>query len=312
MYHYTRDLSHSRYPNIKGLDLPLFREQIQFFKKNFSIVTMEEAIEAFKGNAPLPERALLLTFDDGYIDNYTCAFPILDEEKIQGSFFIPGKSFTTHQLLDVNKIHFILERASNVTELLENVCKLMNHYRGNEFCFPSNEELYQHYAKPNRFDGKEIRFIKQMLQTVLPDRVRVPILNDLFHKYVDISEEKLACELYMTYEQVRTLHRHGMYIGVHGYDHYWLGNLPKEQMQQDISKALDIMDEFIDRKQWVMSYPYDSLNTDVTDYIKSRGACLGFTAQKGIANLSSHPLKLPRLDCNDFPPVSENYQRKDA
>ena len=64
MYHYTRDLSHSRYPNIKGLDLPLFREQIQFFKKNFSIITMEEAIEASKGNAPLPERALLLTFDE--------------------------------------------------------------------------------------------------------------------------------------------------------------------------------------------------------------------------------------------------------
>ena len=108
MYHYTRDLKHSRYPKIKGLDISLFQQQISFLKKNFSIVTMEEVIEAVKGKSELPEDAVLLTFDDGYIDNYTFAFPILEEEKVQGSFFIPGKTFSTHQLLDVNKIHYIL------------------------------------------------------------------------------------------------------------------------------------------------------------------------------------------------------------
>ena len=34
MYHYTRDLVHSRYPKIKGLDIKLFEEQLQFFKNN--------------------------------------------------------------------------------------------------------------------------------------------------------------------------------------------------------------------------------------------------------------------------------------
>ena len=33
MYHYTRDLRHSRYPKIKGLDLELFKEQIQWFTR---------------------------------------------------------------------------------------------------------------------------------------------------------------------------------------------------------------------------------------------------------------------------------------
>lgn len=46
MYHYTRDLKHSRYPEIKGLDLPLFREQIHYFKDNFNVVTMEQVIDA--------------------------------------------------------------------------------------------------------------------------------------------------------------------------------------------------------------------------------------------------------------------------
>lgn len=46
MYHYTRDLSHSRYPKIKGMDLGMFRQQIEFMKKNFNVVTMEQVIDA--------------------------------------------------------------------------------------------------------------------------------------------------------------------------------------------------------------------------------------------------------------------------
>lgn len=101
MYHYTRDLKHSRYPEIKGLDVSLFREQIEFMKQQFNIVSMEQVIEAVERHADLPDKALLLTFDDGYVDNYTFAFPILEEFGIQGSFFIPGKTFATHQLLNV-------------------------------------------------------------------------------------------------------------------------------------------------------------------------------------------------------------------
>lgn len=47
MYHYTRDLKHSRYPEIKGLDVNLFREQIAFMKSNFNIVTMEQGVGSY-------------------------------------------------------------------------------------------------------------------------------------------------------------------------------------------------------------------------------------------------------------------------
>ncbi len=47
MYHYVRDLSNSRYPSIKGLDYHLFEQQIQYFAKNFNVVTMEEVLDFF-------------------------------------------------------------------------------------------------------------------------------------------------------------------------------------------------------------------------------------------------------------------------
>ncbi|MGM9571855.1 MAG: polysaccharide deacetylase family protein [bacterium] len=309
MYHYTRDLTHSRYPKIKALDKQLFRQQIEYMKNNFNIVTMEQVISAVEGKATLPKKALLLTFDDGYIDNYTFAFPVLEEYGIQGSFFIPGKTFTTHQLLDVNKIHYILASA-DIKKLVVDLKDKMNYYRGQEFDYPSNDELWNQYALSSRFDDKEVVFVKRILQTVLPEKLRNQISSDLFKKYMEISEEQLAYELYMTDEQIRTMKRHGMFIGIHGYDHYWLGNLSQEQMKGDIDMALEILDEFIDKNHWVMNYPYGNYNPNVLEYIKSKGCCIGLTTEVRVAEIGKdNALKLPRLDCNDFPPKSENYNK---
>ena len=308
MYHYTRDLKHSRYPEIKGLDKSLFCDQIEYMKNNFNVVTMEQVIDAVQGKSELPECALLLTFDDGYIDNYTVALPVLEEFGVQGSFFIPGKTFTTHQLLDVNKIHYILASA-DIMKLADDVKKEMDFYRGREFDYAPTDELFNEYAVANRFDCKETIFVKRMLQTVLPEQLRNTISSNLFEKYVGVNEETLAYELYMTEEQIRTMKRHGMFIGLHGYDHYWLGNLETEQMKQDITKALEVMDEFIDRKQWVMNYPYGNYSQVVLDFIKEQGACVGLTTEVRVAELGKdNPLTLPRFDCNDFPPKSEQYK----
>lgn len=307
MYHYTRDLVHSRYPEIKGLDCVLFRQQIEFLKDNFNIVTMEQVIDVVEGKSELPEKALLLTFDDGYVDNYIYALPILEEYRVQGSFFIPGKTFAEHRLLDVNKIHYILASA-DIYKLVEDLKQEMDYYRGKEYDFAPTGELFNEYAVADRFDVKETVFVKRMLQTVLPEKLRNIISSNLFEKYVGVTEEQLAYELYMTEEQIRTMKRHGMFIGIHGYDHYWLGNLPKEQMQKDISMALDTMDEFIDRKHWVMNYPYGNYNQDVLEFIKSKGACVGLTTDVRVAKIGvDSALELPRLDCNDFPPKSHNF-----
>ena len=307
MYHYTRDLVHSRYPQIKGMDISLFRQQLEYMKRRFNFVSMEQVIEAAENRYTLPDNALLLTFDDGYVDNYTYAMPLLEEFGAQGSFFIPGKTFATHQLLDVNKIHYILASA-DMEKLVTDVRRAMDYYRGQEFDFAPTNDLYEQYAVANRFDTKETIFVKRMLQTVLPEKLRTMIASELFEQYVGVTEQQLAYELYMTEDQIRTMKRHGMYIGLHGYDHYWLANLESAQLKKDIDMALEVMDEFIDKKQWVLNYPYGNYNDDVINYIRSKGACLGMTTEVRVAHIGEDDkFKLPRLDCNDFPPKSENY-----
>lgn len=309
MYHYVRDLKNSRYPDIKGMDYKLFKEQIAFFAQHFHVICMEDLINYYIYNqGRVPDNALILTFDDGYIDNFTYALPILDEYHMQGSFFVPGKVFTEHKLLDVNKIHLILANAP-VDYLCGELFERLDAHRGEEWEYPTNQELFSKYAVPNCFDCKEVIFFKRILQVALPEELRNIICDELYHKIVGVPEEVMAGELYMNYEQMKLMRRAGMFFGLHGYDHYWLNKLSTEELKTDIDKALESMGDLIDPDAWVMNYPYGSYCEEVVNYIAGKGCVLGLSTDVRSVNLKrDNRYILPRLDTNDFPPKSERYK----
>ena len=313
MYHYTRYIQNSRYPAIKGLEIEDFKKQLDFFKENFNVVTMEEVIEAVKEEKRLPEKALLLTFDDGYTDNYTVALPLLLERGLQGSFFVPAKPLDKGGLLEVNKIHFTLAKGDEkniVRDILDYSLIIKEKLREklNIADRDVSEELYKRYAVSNGRDTLDTSFIKKMLQEVLPAENRTEIIDILFDKYVDVSEEVLANELYVNKTQLKVMKKLGMFIGLHGYEHNHLALLSEEEQKKDLEAALCVMREFIDEDAWVMNYPYGSYNETTLRLTKSLGAVLGLTTKRGIADIKpDSALELARFDCNDFPPKSEGY-----
>lgn len=308
MYHYVRNLAASRYPAIKGLDLKLFYEQLAFLKEHFAFISTEQLLQALDEGTPLPERAVWLTFDDGYIDHYTNVFPILRREKIPAFFSMPGKILAEHKLLDVNKIHFLLA-GMPVKELLPLVFERLDHYRGSEFPIEPNETLWERLAKPNRFDSGEVIFIKRLLQVELPEALRARMTDDLFRACIPLSEEAFAEELYLNEEQVAFMQREGMCFGIHGYDHYWMNRLTPQELEQDITRALQTFSGIVDPNRWVCCYPYGSCSEEVIRHIRGRGAAAGITTEVAAAAVSEeNRFTLPRLDTNDFPPKSENYQ----
>ena len=102
----------------------------------------------------------------------------------------------------------------------------------------------------------------------------------------------------------------GMYIGLHGYDHYWLGRLEYQQMTQDIDKALDAMEGIVDKDSWILNYPYGSYSDEVIKYIRAKGCKLSMTIEVGVADTEKHSqFLLPRLNTNDYPPKSFSYMK---
>ena len=306
MYHYVKDCLDPLQNNLKGLDVNLFEEQIKFFIKNFNILRMEDILAFYSSNQnkrkALPTNAILLTFDDGLWCHYTAVYPILKNYGLQGSFFIPAKILVQDKLLYTHKLHVILANTA-IDDIYREMIFLL------EKSHLSAQEVYKKYATVNRYDDEKTAFCKAVLQNIKPIEYRKELLDILYDKFINIDESIVAKKFYLTKPQIQELQENGMYIGIHGYEHSRLGYMQPQQIKEDIDQALNIMKEFIDLNCWVMNYPYGHSNQDTIDYISKKGACFAVTTEpKHIDLFSTNRYLLPRLDCNDFPPKSENYK----
>lgn len=308
MYHYVRPIVGSKYPGIKGLELDLFRQQLDYVRKHFQVVTVEEVIDAVEGRGALPDHAMLLTFDDGYRDHYEYVFPLLKECHMQGSFYVPSAVLQYHKVLDVNKLHFILA-CSEIDKLMHRVFELLAEYRRDGYEIEPDEVLFAKLAKSNRWDPAEVIFIKRLLQSYLAEDIRTRIVASLFEEIMNESEEEFSRRLYVNMNEIREMKDEGMLFGLHGERHYWLDQLPEDQLRKDMEHSYEFFKDVIEPDYLVMNYPYGGYNEAVVAQAKRMGCKLGITVEAGVAHIGETDAMLfPRFDTNDFPPKSENWK----
>jgi peptidoglycan/xylan/chitin deacetylase (PgdA/CDA1 family) len=302
MYHYVRDLERSRYPKIKGRTVEEFKRQLDHFASRYTVVTAQQVAAAVSGEDTLPEDAVWLTFDDGYLDHYTNVFPLLFERGWQGSFFPPSQTVLDGRLLDVNKIHFILAADSRPDDIVREIRTALDARPGEPDVRPF-ETYWNALAKPNRYDCAEVVFIKRALQFALPEAVRAEVVDRLFHRLVSDDPAAFAAELYVSLDQLRTMARCGMYVGSHGASHRWFDRLSPREQAAEIDDSLAFLRAVgAPPQNWVMCYPYGASDRSVLALLKDRNCSVALTTRPAVARLETDdPLLLPRIDTNDVP-----------
>lgn len=302
MYHYVRDLKNSRFPGLKGLDLDLFREQIGYIRKHYHVITMEEVIHSIDNQVKIPSKSVLLTFDDAYSDHYMNVFPILDKYQLQGSFYPPAKAIAENTILDVNKIQFILASVQNKSDIVSDLKNLLTVYK-KEYQLQDFEYYYNKLAYASKYDTDEVIFIKRILQVELIEELRIKILDNLFEKYIGMSEGSFSRELYMNEEQLKDMLRSGQHVGNHGYNHLWWNSLTKEEMREELDLSIAFLNKIgVDMNNWTANYPYGSYDDQSIEMLQERGCKLAVTTEVDIATTNkSTRFKMPRLDTNDIP-----------
>jgi peptidoglycan/xylan/chitin deacetylase (PgdA/CDA1 family) len=91
MYHYIRYVDPSADPLGYGLSVTpegLGAQLAWLRAAGYESVRMDEAAACIRGEGPCPARAVALTFDDGYMDAYTTALPLLQQHGYVGTFYI--------------------------------------------------------------------------------------------------------------------------------------------------------------------------------------------------------------------------------
>ena len=77
--------------NLNPMIIPTdkFSEQMKFLKENnYTTFTLDEVYNFFAGTIQVPKKSVVITFDDGYVDNYINAYPILKKYKFNATIFL--------------------------------------------------------------------------------------------------------------------------------------------------------------------------------------------------------------------------------
>ena len=120
----------------------LFREQMKFLKDNgYNPLTMDQLYDYVVNGAAVPEKPVVLTFDDGYADTYSIVYPIMKEYGFPATVFInPGDVGTRLTWDQVREMHKNGITISNITKAQEALAKEVGIKDNPWFCYPYGDK----------------------------------------------------------------------------------------------------------------------------------------------------------------------------
>lgn len=243
-----------------------FAMHIRYIKSHFTVMPLEHWINLKKTNQTLPQKACAITFDDGWLDNYEYAFPILEREKIPFTLFTVAEKIGSNFQFWPNIIAYILFNGHQ--DLLKS-CKFYD------------STLESLILKNNRINkelvAQVIAHLKQYSDT------------DIFQSIMAIHGIKEILEsmprALMNWDEINNMQKSGLLaIGSHTCSHKRLVNgVSKDELMHEISESKSIISEKIKKPVNLFCFPNGDYSKDALDLVK-KNYTAAVTTQRGIVN----------------------------
>jgi len=297
-YHYLRDSFTSPFPGIHGITPAQLEAQLSVLASSGEFVSAEQIRAAVRGHFSLPERAIIVTFDDGLREQYELAWPLLQSLRIPAIFFINTGPLASGKVLQVHKIHLL--RANVAPQELADKLQMRAADEGINFDLEHEcEAALVHY----NYDSPEAARLKYLLNFSLNPAERDLLIEVLFAEIFPGQEAAISRHLYMNVEQINELGRRGC-IGTHTHEHLPLGLLPAALAEQQLELSLAHLEKWAGYRPYALSYPYgarDACSVGVGDMAARLGIEFAFTMERAGNCDLLRSLHLARFDCNDLP-----------
>jgi peptidoglycan/xylan/chitin deacetylase (PgdA/CDA1 family) len=258
-----------------------FRAQIDWLCNHTHILTLETFIERAQNNTLWKEPTVLVTFDDGYRDNFDVALPILTERRVPATFFIPTAFLDTPQLPWWDHVAYVIKRAQVCRFTLERSLK------GNVSPLHIDVE-----AMPR--SAAIMTIIRAVLEGTVDDERR--FLGDLERRAeVRVDAESLGRSLFMSWDQVRQLPESGakFTIGSHSHSHSNLARLDDDSQRRELTVSKQILETRAGREIRAFAYPYGWPGTytkRTKAMISQAGYCAAFASRDGVSRRNTFDL----------------------
>jgi peptidoglycan/xylan/chitin deacetylase (PgdA/CDA1 family) len=245
-----------------------FYDQMQWVKRHYNPIRFHDFLAACDGGAPLPPRPLIVTFDDGYDDNYHVAFPILRELGLSAMFFVSTGHIDRGEPYAYDWLVHMLCR-TRATRLWV-------------------EELNFDQPMPNTLAARRALAESLLFQLkALDASTQAAVIARLGTAWGMQPGKHAQCRP-MTWDQLREMRAAGMEVGSHGVDHHILAKLSPAAMMAEVHESMSTLKRELGAPIEVLSYPVggpDSYNGHVIDAARQAGFRMACNYVTGVNRL---------------------------
>ena len=285
-YHYVENPS-LEWGGIHPCPMAEFEKQVKCLAENYKIVSVDEVYSAAKEKNS--GRFAAISFDDGLKGQYLNALPILEKYGATAIFF-PITSTFEGNIPGTHKLHILLSRFPAQS--------LIERFNKEEIGFaPIPMEKRMTNERQLYSDVPTVNLKETLLS--IPPHVKDSFLNKTF-KALELDEKKVAKELFMSEEEIKSLNKKGFSIGSHTHGHYSLSSLDEKSIKEEIRTSKKILGALLGNFPAVISYPHGIKNKNLALFLKSEGFKFGFSIEVRPVLATDDPFFLPRLDTNDL------------
>ncbi|MFT6247895.1 MAG: peptidoglycan/xylan/chitin deacetylase (PgdA/CDA1 family) [Cognaticolwellia sp.] len=250
-YHRIGEASLTEYdPNVFSCDEANFSDHIKYIKQHFTVVTLDDISIILNGKIRNKKYALI-TFDDGYIDNYSKAFPILLENNIPATFFLATNFMNNAEIPWWDRIAYLVRHAQ-VDEI-----KLNN--------WPDSITLSKEDV------ATSIRKVLDIVKINNGSTIE-EILIELEQK-LHIPNTKLVDKepLFMTWDMAREMNDAGMEFGSQTCSHRIMSHLSIKEQEHEAKASKELIEKELKTSIKAFAYPVggkDSFTAGTVKIIK--------------------------------------------
>lgn len=296
-YHYVRPGFEYPFPGIVGLTTEAFRAQIELLGRSGEFIGQADLRRAFRDGHRLPDKAWLVTFDDGLREQFEHARPVLEALRVPAIFFANTQPLADGTPVLVHLTH-LLRAHVDATTLLATLRDVADSL-GLTLAHVNPD----HAARQYQYDSQDVAELKYLFNFGLPPTGRDRLVEITFDRLLGWDRAEVCASLYMSKEQLSDLASRDQ-LGTHAHTHRALGELDAGTIRNEILFSSAYLETWTGIRPDAIAYPYGSRQActpEVARAAAEAGMCLGFTMERAGIDARAKPLLLPRCAPNDVP-----------
>ena len=273
------------------VDRETFAWQMSLLKERFVPLSVDEFSRHLEAGQPFASSSCLVTFDDGWLDNYTNAWPVLRQTGVPAVIFLAVNYIGSIRMFWREGLTHLLVRAVLAG-------------RGDEARRVRVSQVLATVGLESVMDVSDADPRSAIIERVSALTARKPVsehtLRTLAGALGTTLDPVTSVDAFMTWEQVESMESGGVRFGGHGAEHRLLTEVPEAERTREIAESAEILNRQLGAAHaTAFAYPNGSWNRDVVAGVREWGYEVAFTTEPGFVRCSDDRFTVRRVNIHE-------------